>query len=860
FFTNYAVTIKGTAKDTSGATLDGDYDGKSEGSPEDDYVFNFKTRKPDVAFEMIPLLPHEIKSCNEPDSFYVTDFASGKLKNKEKMRKLVVKFSGVGSGDSSFSFLVDSLILPADTTITDTILKMTYRYSYHVDVTAKFYAPGDTTVLFEGKSPVDGVVVYKKPVCCPPSPDCDSPDDNGSVSNSNYPTPWYIDTESKIGILNNGSPAGMGHLLGRFKIPTALVNTELRILGTYNTIDSLKVLIIPSGGLYGLENNSLFKQKIQGFINNGGTVLCMAQQRGYEFSSFFEGVSGYGWQEDYSCQSSSAYLSEWHTVLSGQTNLISNIPVDGFFINEPQNSQVLMRRRTSGMSELIIYPEGSGNVIITGSYVDWGYGVGQWSYDAVNLIRDIITWAMDTKRPILEYYSGNSMSLNIPVYYYPGGDTIPANKVKIKILKPNRDSLHTQEILLAQPLYPGDSTVINLGFTAPSMLGIYPVNYALYNDTLLLQKEKLGERFAVKVDIPVGNYNLGDFCMWTVSSKDRIMEGDTVDFTIFIRNNTNDSLKSKIVFTSHFGPGFYTLDSLKGLILPPDTIISINYSYAPFLSGRLMTDLYPDTNLVHPPLLARSLSTYIWVTYPTIDLVVKTDTTDYFYNDTVFYKIKGIANFSGEYPLETTILDAKNNIYFMDIDTVDIDTTGYFEVQKNYPVSDTITSGVYRIRARVFARGKTYERWTYFQIRYPRLTVEVLKDTLIMNEDTVRFVTHIEPDFVKIRNLRVFFNITHTQSGNIYKDSLYCDSIANLDTILFSFSIPAEMRKKGTYTFNYRFLYLDRNISGRYTLNNFIQEVPSFDKYWYIVRDTVRYHLKITNGHHFLNSGYLVSF
>ena len=44
--TTYTVTIDGTAQDQQGETLDGDYDGVSEGSPTDDYTFGFTTELP----------------------------------------------------------------------------------------------------------------------------------------------------------------------------------------------------------------------------------------------------------------------------------------------------------------------------------------------------------------------------------------------------------------------------------------------------------------------------------------------------------------------------------------------------------------------------------------------------------------------------------------------------------------------------------------------------------------------------------------------------------------------------------------------------------------------------------------------
>jgi hypothetical protein len=345
------------------------------------------------------------------------------------------------------------------------------------------------------------------------TPGGDHPDENYSVHFPQYPTEWYIDAHSKVGILYRGFGSGMGHLLGRFKIPTCVVRSNLKILGLpERDLNDLSVLIIGSAGLKGLEGNTFFQQKIEEFVNNGGILICMTQPYGEQFEILPGDITGYGWREDQSCWQGAGYFSDWDVILSGQDTVIIDTHIDGFFINVPDDSKVFMKRRTTAMPEMFYYDYGQGKVLVCGLYSDWGYGQAQWSNDEVNLIRDVVTWALDAKRPIQEYYTGNAMTLDIPVHYYPVEDTTPANKVKIKIQNPNRDSIYLTEIPLSPPLYPEDSTIVNFtGYNVPSTLGIYPVNYSLYNDTFLLQEEKLGERFAVKTDIPVGEYYLGDF-------------------------------------------------------------------------------------------------------------------------------------------------------------------------------------------------------------------------------------------------------------------------------------------------------------------------------------------------------------
>ncbi len=50
--TEYQVTVLGTAQDSAGNGLDGDYDGIAESSPDDDYSWSFTTASPDVEVEL----------------------------------------------------------------------------------------------------------------------------------------------------------------------------------------------------------------------------------------------------------------------------------------------------------------------------------------------------------------------------------------------------------------------------------------------------------------------------------------------------------------------------------------------------------------------------------------------------------------------------------------------------------------------------------------------------------------------------------------------------------------------------------------------------------------------------------------
>jgi len=855
FLTNYVVTITDGVKDKDGTPLDGDRDGKPGGN----YEFSFTTRKPNIVFVMDPAsFLHEVTYDPHypPPDQYFTDYSSAILTNNEQ-RELTVNFTATGG-----ELLITSLTLPPNTTISQIALKIVTLTSCYAEVTARVIIDNDT--VFNDTEAVDVTIVSKNSQSDCGPPDRDHPDDNWQVNDPQYPTPWYYGTDCDVGILISGYCVGLGHLLGKFKIPTAIVGTNFRVLGTMNrTIDSLKVLIIPTGALYGKENNTQFKERIANFVQNGGTVICMTQQQGYEWTALPDPPTGYGWHQDQSCWCAAGYFSDWDVILSGQNKAIINAHIDGFFTDVPNNAKVIMKRRTSAIPELFYYDYGQGKVLVCGLYTDWGYGQAQWSDDEANLIRDIITWALDTKRPIPEYYAGNSMSLNIPIHYYPDGDTTPANKVKIKILNPNRDSLYVVDLPITPPLKPGDSTTVNLSCTAPNILGIYPIEYRLYKDAILLQKERLGERFAVKTDIPVGEHYLGNFGIWATAPTEHVLGGDTVGYNIFIRNSTTNPFSGKVMIGIHEqgGAWWQVIDSLFAEI-PPDTFIILNYSRPIYKSTSTYFGLYCTNVQVYYSSFGNAIvrcEKGVWVDPPLLDLVVKTDSTEYSYGDTMFYQVKGISNFTAESCfLKLTIKDKNNRIHFASLDTLKIDSTHCFEINRALFISDTMPSGQYTLSAEVLVRNKSFAGSTYFQIRYPSLTVEVLPDTLITGFDTLKFVAYIKPAYVNLRDVKVLFSIMRS-ADSVLCDSVSFDTLHNLDTIHFVFAIPPEKKKEGAYNFNYRFLYLDRTIKGGYTLYNYISEKPNFDKYQYTVKDTVRYEVKLTNGR-FLNSGYLVNF
>ncbi|MEW6557838.1 MAG: Ig-like domain-containing protein [Elusimicrobiota bacterium] len=297
--------------------------------------------------------------------------------------------------------------------------------SYTVTVSAKDKAenPSSKTWSFN--------VGLKKYEQSKPNPDCDKPDDFEGVSceallgSSTTQICLYGDP---IGITASGLLAENILLLADIGERFELVDYNFNLS---EILPRIKVLIIPSGGLYGLGDVESFKRNLADYVNNGGTIVCFTQQHGYEFSALpatsdKQQVTGYGWNEDQSCQSASVYINEVSPIFNGQTNTTLDVNVDGYFTNWPADAKVLLRRTKNNMPCMIEYEIRSqtqearkGRVIVTTLYSDFSYAQGSLSQEEKTLVKSLIDYAIDPSTPATQQlraipYTGVNFTLNTP--------------------------------------------------------------------------------------------------------------------------------------------------------------------------------------------------------------------------------------------------------------------------------------------------------------------------------------------------------------------------------------------------------------------------------------------------------------
>jgi tripartite motif-containing protein 71 len=314
------------------------------------------------------------------------------------------------------------------------------------------------------------------------------------------------------------------------------------------------VLLVPTGGFYGLKNTASLKTILEEYVKNGGTLVVLTQQHGQDWEllptevSFDTGerkpIGGYGYQEDQSCQYNSVYIDTYHPILSGFSASTANIGVDGYFTSYPADSTVLLRRTANGQPAMITYPYGQGYVIATTLYTDFALAHNQANQAEINLMQNIISWA---KKPdkLTEIKPGQTVSATVSISNYTDAN---ASSVKFNFLDPSRKVISEQTQSVG--LLAGQSAEIPVSFNSTSIsgLGIYHIDYTLVDsqgNVIQPQAETDSGRFVVS-NPPTGK--TPDKSIWfsASTSSQEVLMGAPFDYTFHIFNNTGENRKLTI--------------------------------------------------------------------------------------------------------------------------------------------------------------------------------------------------------------------------------------------------------------------------------------------------------------------------
>jgi len=332
-------------------------------------------------------------------------------------------------------------------------------------------------------------------------PGCDKPDESFDVSSL---SPGSVTTAigstrsgtiyepPEIAVLSSGFNPYFIKLLTQINESGEFINVSLQGVEEYS------VLVIPSGGLYGLDRVPTFTSRLEQYVRNGGTLIVFTQQHGYEFAALPGNVSGYGWLEDQSCQYNSVGIATYHPIFARQTSEVLSVNVDGFFTAWPTNSSVLLMRTKNSMPAMLLYEYGRGRVLATTLYSDMAWGLHQQTATEKTLIKDMLTWATSSNE-IQTYAPGTvNVSVNItnliygpldyPVPEFGAGDTV---NLSVNVTNRGNVTGDTVSFALFDPLFnltwvnvscivaSNESTFVDLYYRPPASAksGIWSIIY-----------------------------------------------------------------------------------------------------------------------------------------------------------------------------------------------------------------------------------------------------------------------------------------------------------------------------------------------------------------------------------------------
>lgn len=683
-------------------------------------------------------------------------------------------------------------------------------------------------------------------------PGCDTPDDNFSVNNVVPQITGYNYQYPDLITFLHGYHEDFSLLVDKLKKGEAF--TDITSFAG-DLLGSSRLLVIPSGGLYGLDNSKIFKALLDEFVKQGGVLLVFAQQHGYEFSVLpvpqeadgtTRPVTGYGWAEDLSCFVNAAYIDTYHQVLSGQSKSTPNLNIDGYFTNYPSNSTILLRRTANGQPAMLMYDYGFGKVIITSMYSDFAYIHRQTSSEEISLMRDVISWAKNpTQLP--EIKPGQTVSVSVTV---TNNTTTDAASVKLFIYDPNRTTLVSEQ-LSAVSIPAGQSAIIPVSYTSSSTLalGINHIDYTLLDSAgniIQPQAETDSGRFVVSN--PLGNpYKSPDFNFSVQSDAEHYLYGSPATYTVIAWNNTNNDAAVTFRYTlANLGSGGSWINGSYNFNIPArsSTFFDFNVSEVKGL-GELWGYFYDSSG---KPL--GFAARVILMVYPSANVTTKTDKILYDKGETVAINtnIKNNTPVNLQLDVKATIIDPQNTKVFEETKTVAISPNETSSVATSFTLPSTLRGGSYLVKIESWY-GTTLVSSAYTRFELPQSQISVtpnLPSAFISGTSAIPFSIS-NTGRIGVSSGILDVSLTDLNGAVVYTASQpFTLAVGENKTLDVPITIP--QLKFGNYTLTYS--QSDETRIGKptsITIINSANIALSFDKPAYRVRETANITVDLRN-------------
>lgn len=621
-------------------------------------------------------------------------------------------------------------------------------------------------------------------------------------------------------------------------------------------LKSTPLLVVPSGGFFGLDNSAFFKALLDEYVKRGGTLVVFSQQHGSWLDLVPGGVKGYGWLEDQSCQFASSFMEQPHPILAGQTKARPDHNVDGYLTDYPANTTVILRRMANGQPDLITYPYGSGQVVVTTIYSDVAFSLNQITADEKALLRDLLTWGRKPAAiPMIK--QGESVSVQAEIV---NRSPFAAATAHVVVSDPDRSAiLLTQDVPVA--LGGGGTVTVPVGVSVPAnaAVGIYHVDYLLFDAAGLLvqaRTEADSGRFAV-TNFPTEFVQRPDFGFSIQSDAEYYRIGTPATFTFNIFNNTDSDRTFKVTWglPHHVHWNFYDTYQNTVTVQARSTGTFVHTLQAVQDLDRLRAIFY-DVTSGQPVEVARR-DKGIYAVRPAVKATVSTDKPSYDFGDTAVIRIDAtnVDPVSYSATIRVTMTDAAGAVLFGDqFAGIELVPGGSISRDFFVPIPAQAAPGTCIVRALVSDNlGLLGGGSSSFTLPVQVLSIVPPSLALFGSSTAVDFQV-ISVGFGTVSNVVLTTRVVAGSDGSvIWEASQPVPVLSPGSSVTVPVSVPLSNPSFGTYKLAYRLTYGNGKVSEGQVPISVRKDIGiQLDKTEYHIRQTLGVSARITNTGNFI--------
>ncbi len=360
-------------------------------------------------------------------------------------------------------------------------------------------------------------------------------------------TPAYVQSP-RVALLQNGHVTGAAALLSELGFPYTLLPPDF----APNEAAATPVLLIPTGGLFGLADVASVRDRLAAYVEQGGTLIVAAQQHSADLAALPGDLAGLGWRDDPGGYHAAALIADAHPALASFTRPTMTLFLDGALQppTAPDVASLLVREKQGGdAATLATY--GAGYIIATALTSDWGQTQAQIGPDDRLLWRGLLNWGALRANQLAAATFAPDDEVYLPLRVQNTTER-GISRLRLTLRAPDgsiADSHIAYTVGTTMPLplnlAPGATITVPYTTTAHMPVGLWRVDYTLMSAGdpdlgVALQLPAIGGAFVVADPPPhLAEDRAWDFWITTAEGKSTWARGDVGSFTLHLHNRTD---------------------------------------------------------------------------------------------------------------------------------------------------------------------------------------------------------------------------------------------------------------------------------------------------------------------------------